>query len=163
MPFKSAIAEITDPDRPESSAHGPPPFPSDGLTADLRRFIQAAVDWQDLGRIMDAVDAAYRQGKLGKAAAEELAQLAREVSRGIPEDQPGQDPPMEGWRVWADDLLPDVPDGGDMCGCCGRTHWWTKASGERVCGVCHPEPREGWVEPKKEDEHIQAHGSGGQK
>ena len=28
------------------------------------------------------------------------------------------------------------------CRCCGRSAWWTKASGQRVCGVCHPEPRQ---------------------
>ena len=26
----------------------------------------------------------------------------------------------------------------DVCGACGKDAWWTKACGERVCGVCHP-------------------------
>lgn len=45
----------------------------------------------------------------------------------------------EGQRIPAEVLIDaETPD---ICRCCGRVNWWTKPSGQRVCGVCHPEPR----------------------
>jgi len=29
----------------------------------------------------------------------------------------------------------------EPCRVCGRSSWWQRADGERVCGVCHPDPR----------------------
>jgi hypothetical protein len=117
MSFKSAIAEV------------------DGLSSDLRRFIQAAEDWQQLGRIVDAVDAAYQRGKLDRAIAEDLAQLAMEMSDGLPEGEPEQ----TFFVVQADELLDNDRD--DACFCCGEKQWWRDSYGVRKCGVCHPEPR----------------------
>ncbi|MEW6751474.1 MAG: hypothetical protein AB1505_10935 [Candidatus Latescibacterota bacterium] len=30
--------------------------------------------------------------------------------------------------------------GPDACPCCGRSAWWRKPTGERMCGTCHPDP-----------------------
>ena len=40
----------------------------------------------------------------------------------------------------AEDLLAD-DRGPDACPTCHRVTWWFKASGERVCGICHPDPK----------------------
>ena len=43
--------------------------------------------------------------------------------------------------IWAEDLLPGPQNGdADACPCCGKIAWWTKITGQRVCGVCHPKP-----------------------
>ena len=42
--------------------------------------------------------------------------------------------------IWAADLLAQTP-AAERCRCCGKAAWWTKDSGQRVCGVCHPDPR----------------------
>jgi len=118
MSFKSAIAEV------------------DGLSSDLRRFIQAAEDWQQLGRVVDAVDAAYQRGKLNRAIAEDLAQLAMEMSDELPEGEPEQ----TYFVVWADELLTTESD---SCSCCGGDRWWEYPGGVRKCAICHPEPNAG--------------------
>jgi hypothetical protein len=37
-------------------------------------------------------------------------------------------------------LLEDTRDQ-NTCFACGQSKWWTKESGERMCQVCHPDPR----------------------
>ena len=37
-------------------------------------------------------------------------------------------------------LLEDTRDQ-NTCFACGQSKWWTKDSGERMCQVCHPDPR----------------------
>jgi len=89
MPFKSAIAEIAD----------------NPLVADLRRFIEAARDWQALGEVVDAAEAAYQQRKLDAADVEELAILAIEVSRRIPEQAEVIEREENSVVIWAEDLV----------------------------------------------------------
>lgn len=38
--------------------------------------------------------------------------------------------------LWADELFSRSPV--DACPCGRRVAWRLKASGERICGVCHP-------------------------
>ena len=45
----------------------------------------------------------------------------------------------EGERIDAETLLGHTED--DSCYACGKSNWWTKANGQRMCCVCHPKPR----------------------
>ena len=45
----------------------------------------------------------------------------------------------EGERIDAETLLAHARD--DSCYACGNSRWWTKANGQRICGICHPKPR----------------------
>lgn len=46
-----------------------------------------------------------------------------------------------GKAIWAEDLLEVAQVEPGRCPTCHRTEWWTKDSGERICGICHPRPR----------------------
>ena len=48
---------------------------------------------------------------------------------------PGEE---EGERIDAEALLEHAAD--YSCYACGNSKWWTKADGERICGICHPKP-----------------------
>ncbi len=52
--------------------------------------------------------------------------------------------------IWAHELLEDVqtPSAG-ACGACGKDAWWTKVCGERVCGVCHPQPMSSAIKERR--------------
>ena len=106
--------------------------------AALHQAIQQAQDWQDLSAILEQVQAALKAGHIEQQQAEELAVQVAELSRQFPERGPaaGEPEPM----IWAVDLLAKKP-AAETCYCCGQTAWWTKASGQKVCGVCHPDPR----------------------
>jgi hypothetical protein len=38
-----------------------------------------------------------------------------------------------------DHLVPSEPLWDPQCYACGQASWWRKDSGERICGVCHPQ------------------------
>ena len=67
-------------------------------------------------------------GTSGTALPQEYPEIKRWPAVGEPE------------IIWAVDLLAKKP-AAEVCRCCGKVAWWTKASGQRVCGVCHPDPR----------------------
>jgi hypothetical protein len=44
--------------------------------------------------------------------------------------------------IWAHELIGDIQETiSDACRVCFHDKWWAKADGERVCGVCHPQPK----------------------
>jgi hypothetical protein len=45
-------------------------------------------------------------------------------------------------RVYLSDFLSIPVAEPDTCPSCGKTQWWTKSSGQQVCGICHPNPHE---------------------
>jgi len=109
--------------------------------------IQAAQNDAELGPVLDDVNAAQEHGELDKGSLETLARLMWERSRQlyrqehppvvratVPVPVPDSEPTA---IAWADELSPD-----DTCWSCGQNRWWRKASGQRVCGACHPEPRQ---------------------
>ena len=103
---------------------------------ELRQVIQQAQDWQDLSCVLVQIQGGYERGDIDQQQAEKLATLAVERSRRIPEQrQPA------GEVIWADDLLAPAP-AAETCRCCGQAAWWKKASGQRMCGICHPDPRQ---------------------
>jgi len=40
----------------------------------------------------------------------------------------------------ADELLNDVSGDSETCWSCGKSEWWEKADGEKICTTCHPRP-----------------------
>jgi len=112
---------------------------SQELLNDLHQGIQQARDWPALNAVLARAQAAYGRGDLVREQVEELAIQAAETGRVRPEKAVDA-----GSVVWAEDLRPPATDD-DTCPRCGQSAWWGKASGERICGVCHPDPR-----PKEE-------------
>ena len=84
----------------------------------------------------------YRERELRElvgCSPEELIAIHR-CNRGLDMElvAPGEE---DGERIDATDLL--VERGvGDSCYACGNSNWWMKDSGQRICEVCHPKPRQ---------------------
>ena len=92
-------------------------------TFPLRTDIALARSWADLELLCERIDAAYRQGDLDLAGAEELsafvAWAASSVRPGIP----------------AETLVEREA----QCPCCGATDWW-RIGVQLACAICHPIP-----------------------
>jgi hypothetical protein len=72
--------------------------------------------------------------ELPQEEGEASVSVAQQKAREIPEDIE-----VDRTIVWGASLLKD--SAADVCDCCGRAEWRWKTSGQRVCSVCHPDPR----------------------
>ena len=52
------------------------------------------------------------------------------------------EPPGQEVAVPTEELLQRAQTDVDACQICGKVAWWYQASGERICGVCHPKPQQ---------------------
>jgi hypothetical protein len=66
--------------------------------------------------------------------AEGTAESLQNAATATPNDNAG--------LVYLSDILAIPVAELDTCPCCGKAQWWTKSSGQQVCGICHPNPHE---------------------
>jgi len=100
----------------------------------LRLAVKKARSWDELGTLCARIDASFRAGDLDREVAEELAGLAVEQARFVPEAV------SHTQVVFADELLDPKRRRGPVCSCCGESDW-RERDGRRICGICHPAPR----------------------
>jgi len=103
------------------------PDPSDELR--LWLAIRAAGSWDELESLCGWVETLYQAGRIDIETAEELATVALEAARVVPEQVES--------AIYAEALDGDK---NDRCLCCGERVWWKKGV-QRVCQVCHPNPQ----------------------
>ena len=97
----------------------------------------------------------YRESELSQVVGMSKAQLrathdAKKILDGIVETNSSEllveaHELVEGGLVWSP----------DTCDLCSNNAWWTKANGEPICGVCHPDPKTNGVDSRS------AHNPGG--
>ncbi|MBN99034.1 MAG: hypothetical protein CME16_07265 [Gemmatimonadetes bacterium] len=98
----------------------------------FERDICAGQDWDDLSAVLGGVEVAYREGRISRSKAEDLATWAKARGKALPE----QDVAKAVRVIPGEDLSSPV---GENCPCCGEDAWWGKA-GRAVCAICHPHP-----------------------
>lgn len=72
--------------RTEDSQVKTAPRSGAGVMSHLVGLVHDAQDWQDLERVTDATEAAFKRGKISQAEAEAVASLAVGASRTLPEE-----------------------------------------------------------------------------
>ncbi len=105
----------------------------DETSGQLERSIWVGRDWDDLALAVEAVEAAYQEGKISRAMAEDLACLAALTGQRLPEKDTAKTD-----RIIPAEELSAGRD--DLCPCCGKVEWWNK-SGQLLCATCHPPPQ----------------------
>ena len=93
------------------------------ITVPLRTDIALARSWAELELLCERIDAAYRQGDLDLASAEELSAFAASVASSV---RPG---------IPAEALVEREA----QCPCCGAMDWWRNGV-QLACAICHPIP-----------------------
>lgn len=135
--LEESARDTTNPAAPELVA-GIRNMARPGQWAELANTIHWAVTWVDLEGVLDSAQRAYEGGELLREQVEALAIEAAARARHLPEHPVEFDSPTQ--MIPSEQLLPPE-ERDDTCPNCGRDAWWIKSGGERMCGICHPDPR----------------------
>lgn|GEM_PF-5090033 len=119
------------------------------VTDEMRRTIPAMSSEQELERLHDRLTVAWNKGEVGRDTAETLTCLMWERSRQLHRAEgttvslksaAAAVPDDNAVRVYPSDIRLILVAELGACSCCGKAQWWTKSCGQRVCGICHPNP-----------------------
>lgn len=92
MPFRSAIAEVVEPENallPTAAATDAHPQNADkapiNMAGELEQAIRQAQDWQELDKALERAQQLFQDGELTVDQVEDLAQIARQEAMTLPE------------------------------------------------------------------------------